>query len=225
MNFLHSAWRIYQKDLLIEKKGKQIVITTFVFALLVVVLCAFAFDLNKSSAVSTGSGVLWVAICFSGVLAISRSYLKERDMGAWTGLLLCPASRTGFYFGKMLGLITFLLIVAALLLPIVELFFHVPLLGNILLVGPTIFLGILGFCAVGALFGAMIVRTSVRDLVLGVVMLPLVSPILILCTKATQVAASGGTANATFEYLRLVVVIDILFLAIGIWLFDALMED
>lgn len=225
MNLFKSAWCVFRKDMLVERKSKQIVSTTFVFALLVVVLCAFAFDLNKSDAKSTGAGALWIAICFSGVLAISRSYLKEREMGVWTGLLLTPASKTGFYLGKLMGLMTFLLLVAVPLVPIVELFFHVPLLANSNLVGLTLLLGILGFCAVGALFGAMIVRTSVRDLVLGVVLLPLVSPILILCAKATQIAVSGGSFGAAFEYLRLVIVIDVLFLTIGFWLFEGLMED
>ncbi|MBN2343707.1 MAG: heme exporter protein CcmB [Deltaproteobacteria bacterium] len=225
MNLWKSAWCIFQKDMLIERKSKQIVTSTFVFALLVVVLCAFAFDLNKADSVRTGAGALWIAICFSGVLAISRSYLKEREMGVWSGLLLSPASKTGFYLGKIMGLMTFLTIIGSLLIPIVELFFHTPLLENLNVVAPTLLLGILGFCAVGALFGAMIVRTSVRDLVLGVVLLPLVSPILILCAKATQAAVSSGTAGAAWEYLRLVVVIDVLFVAIGMWLFEPLMED
>ncbi|MBN2525778.1 MAG: heme exporter protein CcmB [Deltaproteobacteria bacterium] len=225
MNWIQSAWCIYKKDLLIERKSGQIVPTTFVFALLVVVLSAFAFDLNKAAATTTGAGALWIAICFAGVLAVSRSYLKERDMGVWSGLLLTPASKTGFYLGKMMGLSTFLLLVAILLLPLVELFFHVPLLSHLHLVAPVLLLGILGFCAAGALFGAMIVRTSVRDLVLGIILLPLVSPVLILCSKATQLAVSGASLGAVMEYLQLVAVVDILFLVIGMWLFEALMED
>ncbi|MBN2714982.1 MAG: heme exporter protein CcmB [Deltaproteobacteria bacterium] len=225
MSWLHAAIEIFKKDLRIERRSGQIVPTTFVFALLVVVMCAFAFDLNRGTAASAGAGALWIAICFSGVMAISRSYMLERELGAWSGLLLTPASRTGFYLGKLLGLFTFLLLVAVMLLPILELFFHVPFFARLHWVAPVLLLGILGFCAAGALFGAMIVRTSVRDLVLGVVMLPLVSPVLILCTKALQAALSADGFAPVMSYLRLVIVVDILFLAIGIWLFDALMED
>lgn len=225
MNWFHAALCILKKDLLIERKRGQIVPTTFVFALLVVVLCAFAFDLNKATSANAGAGALWIAICFSGVLAVSRSYLQEREMGVWSGLLLTPASRTGFYLGKLAGLFIFLLLVSVLLLPILELFFHVSFFAKLHLIAPTLVLGILGFCAAGALFGAMIVRSSVRDLVLGVVLLPLVTPVLILCARATQVAASGGTLGAVAEYLRLIVVVDVLFVAIGVWLFDVLMED
>ena len=225
MNWLHSAWIVFRKDLRIERKSGQIVPATFVFALLVVVLSAFAFNLNRSNSANAGAGALWIAICFSGILAISRSYLKERDMGVWSGLLMTPASKTGFYLGKMLGLMTFLLLVAVLLLPILALLFHASFFENLHLVAPVLLLGVLGFCAAGALFGAMIVRTSVRDLVLGVVLLPLTSPVLILCTKATQLALAGAPFGAVMEYLRLVIVVDVLFLAIGTWLFEALMED
>jgi heme exporter protein B len=225
VNWMKTAWCIFLKDLRIERKTGQIVPTTFVFALLVVVLCAFAFDLNKNTVSNAGAGALWLAICFSGVLAVGRSYLKEREMGVWSGLLLSPASKTGFYLGKLLGLMVFLLLVSVLLLPLVQLFFHVPVFSNLHRIAPILLLGILGFCAAGALFGAMIVRTSVRDLVLGVVLLPLISPVLILCSKATQLAVSGGAFSAILEYLRLVVVADVLFLATATWLFEFLMED
>ncbi len=224
MSFLRTTWIVFIRDLRMERRTGEIVSATSVFALLVAVLCAFAFDFSSATGAGAAPGVLWIALTFSAVLATARSWLREREMDAWIGVLCSPASRAGLYAGKAMGLGVFLLLVCALLVPIVALLFHAPFFEQLHRVVPVILAGVIGVSAAGALFGAMIVRTAVRDLLLGCVLLPLLSPLLILGAEGTAAALSAGGA-AIGGYLRLMVALDIIYLALGLWLFEPLMED
>jgi heme exporter protein B len=225
LNFIGATLAVLRKDLAIEMRSREILLSTALFALLVVLLAAFAFDLDSLSKGSASAGVLWIAVAFSGVLALSRTFIREREFGVWTAMLLTPTPRAALYLGKLLGVLIFLLIVELLLIPIIQIFFHAPLLENILSLAPLLLLGTLGYAAVGTLFAAMTVRTNMRDLLLGVILYPLSAPILIAAVKATGIVlGEGGLADARF-YIDLLIAIDVIYLVGGLWLFGPLMED
>ena len=72
MSFLHAVWVVFVKDLKVELRTREIILSTGLFALLVVVLAAFAFGLNTMPGVDASCGVLWIAVAFSGILALGR---------------------------------------------------------------------------------------------------------------------------------------------------------
>ncbi len=225
MSFFRATWTIFLKDLRVEARSREIVLSTALFALLVVLLAAFSFNLNSLSAVDASAGVLWIAITFSGMLALGRTFVRERDFNVWNAMLMTPVSRAALYMGKLLGVLVFLLVVEIVLLPIIELFFHAPILAHLIYLVPILFLGTLGYSAVGTLFAAMTVRTRLKDLLLGVILYPLVAPILIAAVKATAAVIAGDGLAGAADYLKLLVVIDIIYIVGGLWLFGPLMED
>jgi len=225
MSFLAAAWNVFRKDLTQEIRSGEIVLSTALFAALAVVLCAFAFGLDAAPGSETAAGVLWISIAFAGILALSRTFLREREMGVWTAVLLTPAPRAALYAGKALGVAVFLLVVEAVLVPIVALLFEAPLLERAGLVAPVLVLGDVGYAAAGTLFAAMTIRTRLRDLVLGVVLFPLISPVLIASVEATAAVLAGEGLSAAAGYLEILAVFDVVFLVGGLWLFDPLMED
>lgn len=225
MRFLRAVWVVFVKDLLVELRTREIILSTGLFALLVVVLAAFAFGLNTMPGVDASCGVLWIAVAFSGILALGRTYMRERDFGVWTALLMTPVPRAALYMGKMLGLLVFLLVVEIVLIPVIELFFHAPLLANIHLLAPILLAGTLGYAAAGALFGAMTIRTRMKDLLLGVILFPLVAPLLIASVKATEAVLAGHGFAGASDFIKLILIFDGIFILGGLWLFDVLMED
>jgi len=225
VSFFGAMWAIFAKDLRIEIRSREIVFTTFLFALIVVILAAFAFDLNALPGRKTASGVLWIAVAFAGILALSRTFMREREFRAWDSVLLTPVSRAAVYMGKMLGVLVFLFVVELILLPIIEMFFHAPFMVNFPQIVLILLLGTLGYAAVGTFFAAMTIRTRLRDLLLGVILYPLIAPILICAVKATGAVIMGdGLASAAF-YLKLLVAIDVIYFVGGLWLFEYMMED
>ena len=225
MRFFSTVAAVFIKDLKVEIRTREILFSTALFALLTVLLAAFAFDLNKVPGEETAGGVLWISICFGGMLSLGRVFNRERDFGVWTAVLMTPSSRAALYLGKVLGVVLFLLVVELVLVPVIELFFHAPLLANIVDLLPVLLLGTIGYACAGTLFGAMTIRTSLRDLLLGVILFPLIAPVLIASVKATSVVVAGKGLSEASDYLGLVGMFDIVFLVGGLWLFDVLMED
>jgi heme exporter protein B len=225
MSFGRALWMIFLKDLKIEWRTKEVVTSTFLFALLVVLLSAFAFGLTGAEAAASSAGVLFIALAFSGLIALGRTYLRERELGVWRGMLMLPIPRGALYAGKLLGVACFLFVVALLLIPLIEIFFHAPMLANIHYLLPIVLLAVLGFSAVGTLFGAMTIQTRLRDILLGVILYPLAAPLLIAAIKGTEAVLQGDGLAGAKDYLELLVVIDVLFFIGGFWLFGPLMDD
>ncbi|HUT77232.1 MAG TPA: heme exporter protein CcmB [Polyangia bacterium] len=225
MGVVGTAWRIFRKDLGIELRSREIVLSTALFAVLVVVIAAFALGIETAPGRAAAPGVLWIAISFSATLVLGRTFARERDNGVFTALLLTPAPRAGLYLGKVLGVTAFLLAVELILVPIIGLMFRAPLLASSHLLAPVALLGTLGYALPGTLFASMSLRTSLRDLLLGVILFPLVAPVLIFAAKATATAMDGGALADIVPYLRWLAVIDGIFLVLGLWLFGPVMED
>jgi len=224
--FLSASWRIARKDLRIELRTKEVVVTTGLFALLVVVLSSLAFYLSKGLAQRIAPGVLWVAIAFSGIMAVGRSWERERDHQVLRALLLAPIPRGALFVGKLLANLLFVFAIEAIVLPLTALFFHVDLLPILPMLLALLALGTLGFVAAGTLFGALSARSSsARDLVLSLVVFPLIAPALLGAVVATRDLFAGASFWELLGWLRALVAFDLIFLAAGVTLFDPLLAD
>src|SRR3990172_7313240 len=106
------------KDLAAELRSRELIGAMLVFALLVILIFNFALELDVRTRQTVTSGVLWVTFAFAGTLGLNRSMAIEKDRGCLDGLLLAPVDRSALYFGKMLGNLTFMLIVEAIVLPV-----------------------------------------------------------------------------------------------------------
>jgi heme exporter protein B len=225
MSTLRAAARIALKDLRIEARTGEVVVTVGLFAFLVTVLASLSFYIDQSTAVRVAPGVLWITVTFSGVLAMGRSWARERDNDAMRGLLLAPIPRSAIYWGKAVGALVFLLVVEVLLLPLVALLFHLDLAPVLWPLVVVLLLGTIGFVAAGTLFSAMSVRSTTRDLVLSVVLFPLVSPALLAGVVATRELLGGAPLSEILGWFRILGAFDIVFLAGGTVLFDPLTSD
>src|SRR5207249_5318223 len=115
---------------------------------------------------TAAAGILWIAVAFSGTLALGRTFERERYTETLRALLLAPASRPAIYTGKLLGMILMMLATEVVLTPMAAFFFHAPFFARPLLLAALLGLGTVGFAAVGTLFAAMLVRTRARDVLL-----------------------------------------------------------
>ena len=50
-----------------------------------------------------GAGILWIAVAFSGTLALGRAFERERQSETLRALLLAPVDRPALYVAKLLG--------------------------------------------------------------------------------------------------------------------------
>jgi len=223
MSFLRKVLAIVQKDLAVELRTREMLSSMFVFALLVIVIFNFAFELRVENVRQVAPGVLWVTFTFAGMLGLNRSFVLEKDKGCLEGLLLCPVDRTAIYFGKMLGNVIFMTLVEAIILPIFSVLFNISLFHPILLL--IVVLGTLGFAGVGTLFSAMAVHTRAREVMLPVLLFPVVVPAMIAAVKASGGILDGQAFSEIAHWVRLLTVFDVVFLAISFMTFDYVVEE
>lgn len=225
MSLWPAAWLVFRKDLRIELRTGEILITTGFFALLVMILTSLSFYLDDVIARRIAPGVLWISIAFAGVLAMGRSFQRERDNDAMRGLLLSPLPRPSIFLGKALGIFTFLVLVEIVLVPLLAMLYHVDLgavLGRLSLIT---LLGTLGYSAAGALFAAMGVRARTKELVLSVVLFPLISPALLGGVVATREIFGGASLSEVYDWVRVLLAFDLIFLVLGALLFGPLTSE
>src|SRR5215472_8178818 len=142
VGFAGATLAVLAKDLRIELATREIVTTAGFFAVLVAVIASVAFTTGgPDTTTRVAPGALWLAIAFSSVLALARTWQRERDESALVGLLVSPAPRAAIWCGKAAGVLPFVLAVEVVLVPLVALFFHVDLA---LTLGPLAVVMVLG---------------------------------------------------------------------------------
>lgn len=216
---LRSAWLIAQKDLRVEARSRELVYTTLFFAVTAVLIFAFSF-VQEDSTIPAGSasGILWVTLTFSGTIALTRTFEREREHDTLRGLLLSPVERPAVYLGKLLAVLLLLAGVEVVLVPLTGLFFQAPLGRAPWLLVALLATGTLGFASVGTLFAAMLVRARSRDVLLPVVLFPIIVPVIIAGVRGTNAIFTPETDVAVARmWLAMLVSFDAVFLSLSLW--------
>ena len=222
-SFFGAMIAVLWKDLAAEMRSREVVSAMLVFSILVIVIFNFALELDPQVRASVTSGILWVTLVFAGTLGLNRSMAIEKDRGCLDGLLLAPVDRTAIYFGKALGNWLFMLIVAAIILPLYSLLYNANLLlGGLILV---ILLGTVGYTAVGTLLSAMAVQARTRDILLPILLFPVVIPALIASVKASSGYLQGLEMVDIQPWLNLLIAYDAIFIAAAFMVFDFVVEE
>jgi heme exporter protein B len=211
------------KDLAAEWRSRQLISSMLVFSLLVILIFNYALELDAAMRATVTSGVLWVTFVFAGTLGLNRSLAEEQDRGCLDGLLLAPVDRTAIYFGKAAANLIFMLVVAAIVLPVYSILYNVNLfIPGLLLV---IFLGSVGYIAVGTLLAAMAVQTRTRDILLPILLFPVIIPVLVNAVKASTAFLQRIPYADFSTYVNMLVVFDVVFIAVGFMVFEYIVEE
>ena len=226
MRLLQAVWTIAQKDLVIEARSRELAYTTLFFAVSVVLLFSFSFVVEGVALTDAAAGILWVAIAFSGTLALGRTFERERQADTLKALLLSPVERPAVYLGKLAGVLLLMLLVEAIIVPLVALLFQAPIdRAPLLLIGLMV-TGTLGFAAVGTLFAAMLVRAHSRDVLLPVLLYPITVPLVIAGVRGTaSIFAPEPNLAVAQAWLSMLVFFDAVFLTLALWVFGPVMSE
>lgn len=224
MSFVNATLAIARKDVAIELRTREITVSTAFFALLIASLCSLSFYVDNVVSRNIAPGVLYTAVAFSSVLAISRSWSREREQDAMRSLLIAPIPRLAIYAGKALSTFVFLSIVEVLLVPMVGILYRVDLVPVALPLVMILATATLGIVLAGSLFGAMTVRTSARDLMLSVVLFPLLTPLLLAAVVGTR-ELLGGNEVEMWSWMKILAAYDITVLLAAVSMFDSLVSE
>jgi len=218
--FIEQTLAILWKDIRCELRSKQTWLGMGMFALLVLVIFNFAFDLRVDNKAAIAPGALWVAFVFASLLGLGRTIAAEREKGLMDRLLLCPVDRKAIYLAKLLGNLLFIGVVEVVALPVFAALFNVPLFGALL---PIVLLGTLGVAAIGTLFSAMAAATQARELLLPILVFPLIVPVVIGAVRATGDLMVASPNQP--PWLGLMTAFDVIFLSVSMLTFEFVIKE
>ncbi len=226
MTFLRVVWLVMRKDLLVELRSREILYTTVFFAVSCVLVFAFGFVREGQPIGDVGAGILWIAVAFSGTLALGRAFERERQSETLRALLLAPVDRPALYVAKLLGVMTLMAAVQVVIVPLVALFFQAPLFEHFLMLAALLFAGTAGFTAVGTMFAAMLSRARSRDVLLPILLYPITVPVIIAGVRGTAALLQAEPDPASARaWLSLLVSFDVVFITLALWTFEPVMTD
>lgn len=222
--FVSQLLAIAGKDLRLELRSRERLVSMLVFAVLVAVVFSFALDPAVRAGTVAGA-MLWVMVLFTGMLGLGRSFAIEREQEAMTGILLAPVDRGAIFLGKFLSNLVLLSVVELVAFPIFALFFRLAMgrvAGGLALV---VLLATIGFMALGTLFSAMAAGTRMGETLLPVLLLPLLVPVVIFAAGATQRLLAGRPMTEIAGNLKMLLAFDVVFLVVCTLAFGAVMEE
>lgn len=222
--WLRQVAVLIKKDVLIESRSGELLVTSGFFAVLVVVLSSLAYYLGPTLRGQVAAGVMWVAIAFAAVLSLGKGWQREREHGAFSGVLVAPVARSAIFAAKATGLLLFLFVIEAVVIPTCALLFSLDLTEYGTGLVALALLATPGIAAAGTLFGVITVRTTARDLILAVVLFPLLAPTLVCAVVATRELFNGAPLSDLADFMTLLVTLDVVFIAGGVGMFGSLTE-
>jgi heme exporter protein CcmB len=226
MRFLRHAAIVAWKDLRVELRTREIIATMVFFAVMLVLICSFAFVEKVPSVADMSSGVLWIAVAFSGTIGLMRGFERELHGSTMRALLLSPADRGAVLLGKAVGVAVTMLIVEAVVVPLLALLLRAPIDRAPVLLALILVLATIGFAVVGSVFAGMLLPTRAREVLLAVILYPVVTPALIAGIKGTAaIWADPAQLPQGLFWIKFLAVFDAIFLAVSLWAFESLVVE
>ena len=216
---------LIRKELLIELRSKELILSMLVFALAITLTFAFSSNISKVIVSNYASGMFWITILFVTILSVHRSFNYEKEFDAFSMLVMAPIDRGLIFFAKCVS--------GFIYLTIMEIIFIIPFFKLLILEFPTnipvaiittLYIN-LAIMIVANLVSGIAMRSKLSDILLPLLFFPLVSPVIIAATKIS----TGVMSNDPFQLWQIWVFIigSIIVLSglAGYALFDYLMEE
>jgi heme exporter protein B len=221
----HDALLVAGKDLRVELRSRVALNQVAPFALLILVLFAFALDPDRGILERAAAGLFWVAVLLSALLAVQRSAGLEAADGVPDAQRLAGLDPAGIFLGKAAAVAVQLAVLEVLLGIGVVVLYGVDIQGVGTLLATAV-AATVGLAAAGTLYGVLAAGLRVRETLLPLLLLPVVAPVLLAATRASESALTGLTTDvAAGDWLRLLAVFAVIYVAFGTVAYGALMED
>jgi heme exporter protein B len=223
---LRQALLVARKDLAVELRTKESLNAAAAFAVAILLLLSFAFDVTAEETRQSEGGLLWIVFAFAGALVFNRGFARELPNECLDALLSSPLSAPSLLMGKAIANLAVLLVVEFLSLFVFGIFYDVQWwihAGQLLGVFA---LATWGIATLGAVFGALTVNLRLRELMLPVIIYPLLIPLLVGAIELTTGLLPGAEAGVDRTvWWRVLMVFDIVFTSLALLLADTILVN
>lgn len=225
ISYLRLLCALAGKDLRVEFRTKERIVSMGAFVVLTALLFNYATDRTVVHPRDIASGLIWMILILGGILGLGRTFELEKVEGAMEGLLVSPLPRDAIFFGKVISNTLLVLATSLLTLATLALFFQVNFLGNLHLHILVLTIGIIGFSAIGTLFSAITAGIRMGEALLPLLLFPLLVPLVVYGASATAELMAPFPASEFFSKLRVLLAFALVALASGGVLFRFIVEE
>lgn len=224
---LQKVATIVKKDLRIEFRTKHTINSMLLFAGITLLVFSYIFQgVYLKSVPEIGPGILWTIFIFTGLMGLSRAFVREKELGTLEGLKLAPVSPEEILTGKIIYNLILMLIVTVIVFPLFIVFLNFPVKGSFALALFLLALGNLGFVIVGSAISMIVMNAKARELLLPVVLLPVLFPLIMASVTAlNKVMVYGeGFIKITGE-VKLITAYAGIMLVVSLLTFEYALEE
>ena len=225
MELLRQTGLLLWKDLLLELRRRDSVLTMFFFGTLLLFVFHFSFDMPPDRVAEMTPALLWLAFLFTGTLGLAQLFQAERENHCLDALLLSPLDRGALFLAKTGFNLLLMLLVELVVIPLFWILFNLSswnLLPRLFLVT---LLGTVGFCVLGTIMSALTLRARARELLLPLVLFPLMIPVILATIRCMENVMRTGVFGEALPWLKLLLGFDVIFITVGVLIFDWVIES
>jgi heme exporter protein B len=224
MSLFSNTAVLLSKELRTEFRSRELLTTTVVFILVVLILFSFAISPTTEESREFGPGLLWLAILFAASLMLQPCFLREQSNDTLSSLRLAVSDPFSIFLAKLIANTLFLLLTELIMLPFFAIFYNVPVLPEFHWLLLVLFLGSLGISVAGTALSAISAQARMRELLLPLLLLPLLTPVLVVSATVT-VSLFEREPIVKGKGIAFLAVFDVVFLT-ALWLFgEYLLEE
>jgi heme exporter protein B len=217
-----ALWTHLIKDLRIEWRSLDAIISMLFFSGLVVVLFSIAFEPRGQFAQQIAGGVLCVATMFASLSALNQAWSREIRHQVMDAQRMVPSPPSELYLAKVIVNFIFVSIVQAVLAPFFFIFYNLHIVGQgwlLLLVLP---LGTWALVSNGIFFASLSMSSRNREFLLSLILFPIFIPALLAMVQATT-SIFTGESDPTL-WIKLLLGYDIIFTTVSLLLFEVVLH-
>jgi heme exporter protein B len=199
---------IFARDLRIAFRRWTELASPLIFFMVVTSLFPLALSPDQTQLREIGTGVLWVAALLSSLLALEGLFRTDADDGSMEQMILSPAPVPITALAKIAAHWVVSSVPLLLVTPVLAATFQIPagampvLAGALLLATPTLSV----LAGIGA---ALTVSLRSGGSLIGLLVLPLASPVLIFGTRATDMSIHGEPVAGPLYLLAAIAVLAV----------------
>jgi len=224
MDFFRQVMVIAAKDLRAELRTKEAINGSLAFALVILLLFAFAFDPTGDTTREISGGLLWIVFAFAGTLILNRSFARELPNDCLDALIAAPISGAALFLGKAIANYVLLLAMELISLPVFGIFYNVRWTGQFPELVLVLLLGTWALTVLGTMTSALTVNIRLREVMLPLLTYPVLVPALMGAMQLTMALIAGKPIDAdNVMWLKMLIGFDLIYTAVSLVLVETVL--
>tara|TARA_X000001036_G_scaffold362766_1_gene346425 strand:+ start:299 stop:961 length:663 start_codon:yes stop_codon:yes gene_type:complete len=216
---------LLKKDLKLEFRSKEIILSTFVLGLSILLVFALSFQNQTKVIYEFSSGILWVVILFISTFGLNRAFSIEQESSSMWSWLSSPIDRGLVFLSKMVSISIYVLLSEIMFLIPFFIFMKIPTNFSLINLIIIILVGTLAIITIGCLISTITLQTRIRNALIPILLFPSCTPIIISATKSTLLILKNRPFIDWSFWLLLMITFFIIFSLVGYIIFDKVIEE